>query len=438
LPGSARGYGGATPLPTTESGLIRIANEPSSSGRRPTRPVPTESAILPYPGQDGGQPPGSALFMRELDQRADSWVAHYLKVGDRLLERLRETEHAESYKGALKIMSNVAGAFLNRGQWAAALPIVQLLTSQRAQVVGWPEGQARALHDALAVVLPPQGAVPLARALTDATLPDRVAIHQLLALYGGLGAEAIIDVLMASRPNSSLGKELVGCIEALGVAAGPALLAAVREHSRKWNKVAPLLSLLGAVGYPGGEERILETLHHPQPQLRAAALVAAYKLLGHGAHRHLVEALADADADVKQRAVALLAASGSTDRQFTALLAQLIELDTPADAREEGLVITAVQGLRDLGNVNLTDRTSAEDALVAALKASWGGGLLGLGRKLGRTDGVQAAICDTLGVLGGERARQQLGQVPKDAVVAVKEAARAAGAAIERRHGAAA
>jgi len=394
------------------SGLIRLARGPATQRT-------TESGAFGL----GGRRQNSSI-QRALDPRVDSWMASFEKVGRRLLDKAKKVDDPESYIGAIKIVSNVGGYLLDEERWATALPIVRLLKLQERQSGEWPEEQRQSLVDALALVLPPEGVEAMASALPDADFLDRVALLELIAYYRAEAAPALIQLATTRRLTGTLKKEVAACVETLGQEAGPALLDAISKHGRKWNRVAPLIAMLGAVGFRGGQRRVLEFLRHPQPKLREEALVAVYKMLGDKSQRYLIAALDDSDPGVCQKAVALLAAAGSKEAAFTTLIADLIDIDSPEDAREEGLIITAVQGLRDLGNVKLKEKITAESALMSALKETWGGGLLSrIGGKSGRSPGVLTAICETLGEIGSDKATQVLQMVPRDAQVGIREAA---------------
>ena len=397
------------------SGLIRLARGPASQRT-------TESGAF---GLGGNRPKSNV--QRALDPRVDSWMASFEKVGRRLLDKAENVADSESYIGAVKIVSNVGGHLLDEERWATALPIVRLLKCQELIASEWPEQQRQALAEALGLVLPSQGVAVMVQALPEADFLDRLALLEYIAFYGEKAAPALIQLATTRRLTGTLKKEVTACIEALGTAAGPALLDAISKHGRKWNRVAPLIATLGAVGYRDGQRRVLEFLRHPQPKLREEALVAAYKILGDKSQRYLLSALDDPDAGVCQTAVALLAAKGSSERTFTSLIADLIDIDAPEDAREEGLIITAIQGLRDLGNIRLRDKITAESALVSALKEAWGGGLLSrIGGKAGRSPGVLTAICETLGEIGSVKARAVLSSVPRDVQSGVRDAAQQA------------
>lgn len=409
---------------TEASGLIRLAR--TSSQQRTT-----DSGAFGLTGRDRSDP---SSVQRALDPRVDSWVASFEKVGKRLLDKAQKVDDPESYIGAIKIVSNVGGFLLDEERWATALPIVRLLKLQQKQAEHWPEQQRQALTEALGLVLPAEGVDAMAASLPDADFLDRVGLLELIAYYGAQAAPALIQLATTRRLTGTLKKEVAACVEALGVEAGPALVDAINKHGRKWNRVAPLIAMLGAVGFRGGQRRVLEFLRHPQPKLREEALVAVYKMLGDKSQRYLLHALDDGDAGVCQKAVALLAAAGAKEAAFTSLIADLIDIDSPEDAREEGLIITAVEGLRDLGNVRLNEKTTAESALISALKETWGGGLLGrIGSKTGRSPGVLAAICGTLGEIGSDKARSVLQTVPRDAAAAIRQAADAAVAQIGAR-----
>jgi len=392
-----------------------------------------ESGSHPHPTAEA--PPRPA-FRRRLNPDVGTWVTHFRTHGHQLLERAERFEDAESYVGALRIIANVAGAFLDAGQWNDAIPIVRLLAAQERQSRQWPDEQRRALSEALRIIFPPEGVESVVQALPETEFDERSAVVEMISYYGVTAVVPLIELMTSRRLTGTVRREAAACIEAVGPKAGPALMRAVKEHGRRWNRVAPLITLLGATGYRAGVRLLVEQLKHPQPKIREEVVVALYKILGDEAHRYLRHALDDPDAGVCQKAVALLATSGSADANFTALVAELIAIEEPENPREEGLIITAILGLQDLGNIQLDGKTSAEGALLEALRGAWGGGLLGAlvgGGRGGRSPSIQEAICETLGEIGGPRARQALHQIPRDASAGVRTAAMAAANRISAR-----
>lgn len=395
-----------------------------------------ESGSHPHPTAEA--PPRPA-FRRRLNPDVGTWVTHFRTHGHQLLERAERFEDPEGYVGSLRIIANVAGAFLDAGQWNDAIPIVRLLAAQERQSRQWPDEQRRALSEALRIIFPPEGVEAVVQALPETEFGERSAVVEMISYYGVTAAVPLIELMTSRRLTGTVRREAAACIEAVGPKAGPALMRAVKEHGRRWNRVAPLITLLGATGYRAGVRLLVEQLKHPQPKIREEVIVALYKILGDEAHRYLRHALDDPDAGVCQKAVALLAASGSADANFTALVAELIAIEEPENPREEGLIITAILGLQDLGNIRLDGKTSAEAALLDALRGAWGGGLLGAlvgGGRGGRSPSIQEAVCETLGEIGGAKARQALHQIPRDASAGVRAAAMAAANHISARLGA--
>ncbi len=447
------GYGmeapvAARPAPQGDSGLIRTAARPAAANPgsgvhrmpaadqsgllRPGGRPGSESHVGPLPSDQSGvlDPSGAAPIARprRLDPRVDGWVGSYQTLGPRLMERAQDVQDAGKYEGAIKILANVAGYFLDQGQWTDALPIVRLLKVQEQQALRWPEEQKRALAAALSLVLPADGADVMVHALLVADVRERAAVYDLVAFYGHLAVPALLEAMLSRRLNPSTRKEVVALIEAAGPAAGPAIIDAIQRCGRQWNRATPLVSLLGAVGYRAGQRAVGDLLRHAQPKVREEALLSAYKMMEGGAHRYLIDALEDPDIGVVQRSVALLAAANSRDASYTSLLHELVSNPSPADAREEGLIITAIYALKDLGNIELYEGMDAETALTEALRDGGKSGFLSLvkGGRGQRSLAIQTALCDTLAAVGSDRARSTLQAVGKDAPLALREAAEGA------------
>ena len=191
---------------------------------------------------------------------------------------------------------------------------------------------------------------------------------------------------------------------------------------------------MGAVGYRPAERTVAEFLRHQQARIREEALVSLYSMFESGAQKYLVGALDDADPRVCQTALGLLAACRSADPNFTALVYDLVSLDAAATTSEEGLILSAVHAIRDLGNVPLASGVDSESAVVDALRDCMGGRLLSRGGgRAGRSPGIQAALCEALAAIGSRRAKVVLEQASREGSPSLRESAVTALDEIKRR-----
>ena len=447
-----RPFGPSTPEPSAAGTAARRGGTPPPvPSRAVTRPLPTRGrdhsgmfsvgAATPTPGarlgsaesDSGLSSPGVSLFAEEdrpvppprpLDERVPSWIASFEKHRRSLLARVREARDDARYVGTMKILSNVGGAYLDEMRWADALPIVRLLKAEEARSSPFSEKRRRAIADALFLIFTPRGVEPMVATLPAADFADRVALCELIAHYKHAAVPELVKLLLTRKLHSGVRREVTALIEGAGPMAGPALVDAIERHSRRWNRMAPLLDLTGSIGFRAGERKLAEFLSHKQPRIRDVALVGLYKMLEHRAQRYLLAALDDSDPRTCQTALTLLAACRSEDGNFLGLLFDLVGLDEPDNPAEEGLILGALGAIGDLGNVLLVQGVDAETAVSDALRESVRSGLFGLGSaRSGRSMAIQRALCDVLGQIGSTRGRAMLQQALRDGPPALKEAA---------------
>jgi hypothetical protein len=414
---------------TQESGLHRLQ---VIAPQEALPPATTSESVQFFGGSQGdlsdagvaAQERAMLRGPRPLDPRIAQWLESYSQHGEQLMGRAQDLTDARKHVGAIKLLSHVAGWFLDQGRFAEALPLCRLLKGQQTQAATWPEAPKRALADALDLVFPPDGAGPLVLAAADANPADRGVLCELIACFELHAVPALLALMLARRLSGTLRREMTALIELCGADAGPLVVEEIERHGGRWSRIVGLVGLLGPLGYQPAQRPLFEILRHPQPKMREEAALALYKLLDEKASRYLMGVLDDADTAVCQRGVALLAAGGCREAGLLSLLQDLVGLDGADDAREEDLILTAILAIEDLGNLELQNGLDAERTLVDALRHALGGGYLGLspGRG-GRSIAVQAALCRTLGAIGGPRALPVLEQAARQGPPELRQAA---------------
>ena len=393
----------------TATGVARLAPSPSAAATARRRPT--------------------------LDPRVDQWVREFDELCPLLIERARNPPSTKHYEGALKILSHAASVMIERGQYPDVIAVLRLIKLQERQAPMWPHDKRAALTAAKQLVLDEDRVDELVERYPAAALHAREALYEILSAYGRRVVPGMARLLVDRAGDVSIRKEILAVVEGIGLTAGPALVEAVTAYRRRWNRVLPLIRLVGAVRYRQAEPVIADFLKHPKPSVRADTIISLYNMLGRDAQSYLLDALTDPHPDVRQKAIALLAVSGCKEAPFIALLGELLTGDAVDDGLREGLVIGAVLALQDLGNIELSDAGEAELVLATLLRESVSGGMFSLVNRSqkSRSTGLLSAICETLGAIGGRRARQVLQQAMKSGAPVIKESALLALERVEAR-----
>lgn len=360
-----------------------------------------------------------------LDDRAHQWMASYATLGPHLMERVRHPASDKHYDGAITILAQVGAAFLEAGDYPAAIPILRLFKAQQREAASWLRERTLSLAAALGLLLHRARARAVVQAFPEADLAHRDAAFELLCAYGPIVVPALAAQLLDTRASNSVRKEIFAIIEGMGQPAGRALVATVARNARRWNRVLPLVRLLGAIGYREAEPVLADFLKHPEPALRADTLLSLYGALGRESEPYLIEALDDGHTDVRQRAVSLLAVLGSEDPRFLGTLEALLFDALGAVEAGEALVIAAVHAIQSVGNITLPGGSEA-DAMLANLLRGTSGGVVTRVRGKPRqpqSTAVLVAACETLGVLGGDRALAALSHASRSAGPVLRQAA---------------
>jgi HEAT repeat protein len=360
-----------------------------------------------------------------LDPRVQQWMASFDTLGPPLMARVRDAASDKHYDGAITILAQVGAAFLEAGDYPAVIPILRLFKAQEREAASWPRARALSLAAALGLVLHRSRARAVVQALPDADLAHRDAAFELLCAFGPIVVPALAAQLLDTRAPNSVRKEIFAIIEGIGQPAGRALIATIARNARRWNRVLPLIRLVGAIGYREAEPVLADFLKHPEPALRSDTLLSLHGALGRESEPYLVEALDDGHTDVRQRAVSLLAVLGSDDPRFLGTIEALLLDALGAVESGEALVIAAVHAVQNLGNVTLPGGSAADELLSNLLRGTSGGVVT---RVRGKPRPVQStavlvAACETLAVLGGDRALSALGHASRSAGPVLRQAA---------------
>jgi hypothetical protein len=396
-----------------------VTRRPAEPPARVTVASPPPSTVPPPATVPGVEPPPP------LDDRVHQWMASFDTLGPHLMERVRNPASDKHYDGAITILTQVGAAFLEVGNYPAAIPILRLFKAQEREAASWPRERALSLAAALGLLLHRARARAVVQALPEADLAHRDAAFELLCAYGPIVVPALAAQLLDTRAPNSVRKEIFAIIEGIGQPAGRALVATVARNARRWNRVLPLIRLLGGIGYRESEPVLADFLKHPEPALRADTLLSLYGALGHESEPYLVEALDDGHTDVRQRAVSLLAVLGSEDPRFLGTLEALLFDALGAVEAGEALVIAAVHAIQSVGNITLPGGGEA-DAMLANLLRGTSGSVVTRVRgkpRPAQSTAVLVAACETLGVLGGDRALAALGHASRSAGPVLRQAA---------------
>ncbi|MCB9788142.1 MAG: HEAT repeat domain-containing protein [Deltaproteobacteria bacterium] len=430
---SGEGWGQVLAAPLT------LAEEPPPEVPVPARvppPEPDPTALAPPPVEARSSGPATVPGVEPpppLDARVHEWMARFDSLGPPLMERVRKAASDRHYDGAITILAQVAAAFLEAGDYRAVIPILRLFKSQERQAASWSRERALSLAAALGLVLHRSRARAVVQALPEADAADRDALFELLCAYGPIVVPPLAAQLLDTRASAAVRKEIFAIIEGMGQPAGRPLVAAIARNARRWNRVLPLIRLVGSIGYREAEPILADFLKHHEPAVRAETLLSLHGALGRESEPYLVEALDDGHSDVRQRAVSLLAVLGSSDPRFLGTVEALLLDALGAVESGEALVIAAVHAIQTLGPVTLPSGAEADTLLANLLRGTSGSVVTRVRGKPrpSQSTAVLVAACETLGVIGGERALAALGHASRSAGPVLRQAATRA---LERLH----
>jgi HEAT repeat protein len=150
---------------------------------------------------------------------------------------------------------------------------------------------------------------------------------------------------------------------------------------------------------------LIAFLYHENPHVRHSSLTALFKLQGAKAEEHLLHAIHDREAEVRQAAVSHLASINSRHSQAFDYYNQVLNPENRSGPNEtDAVLIEVCRALSKLAEISPDEKKRSEELLLAALRPVKSKGPLGLLKKPAPThsETVQAAIWDALSALGHE------------------------------------
>ncbi len=172
-----------------------------------------------------------------------------------------------------------------------------------------------------------------------------------------------------------------------------------------WAVVRHIITEVAELGDPSLAQPLVAFLYHANPHVRHASLTGLFKLQGNKAEKHFLRALQDEEAEVRQTAVAHLAATSSQHPQALEFYTSVLDPEGSKSKEADAVLVEVCRALTNLANNSTDDRSKAEQVLLAALQPVKAKGPLGLLKKPTprHSDAVQAAIWDALSAMGHEQ-----------------------------------
>ena len=304
-------------------------------------------------------------------------------------------------------------------------------------------------------------------------LDDRDARRKSLTkrLFDFIASTNVLTEIKAAfeTDNKELRNMATSVLVAFGRPAVPILLEILKKHEDKWVRKQVIRALIdiGAVGLQPiinelykednpwyflrnlihivgelGDRRIVGKLNlllfNANPAVREETVNTLFRLAPDAAEMHLVKALDDQDARVREKAVYCLGMMKSQNEKVFRFYLDVLEGKT--ELENEALQIQVYRAVGNLSGLDETKRKSIEGILLGSLEANYGGGFFSFLRKGAKgkniSDGLKMAICTALGHVGsGKKTKAMLARVAREKDPILAQRANEALAAIQARGG---
>jgi HEAT repeat protein len=360
----------------------------------------------------------------------DKWTDQFLGSQDAVLERFSQITDPGVYKEYITSFQEIFPELARRRMGKACAAMARILREHREvpspDVLDRQE-RARVATARFTEPLVLDLFVPMADA-EDKEL--RGAALATLETFGERALALLFRILFQSQ-SAAVRREVAACVEKMGEDAHVSLMETLGQRGLEWYVYRNVIMLLGNTKCLAATGDVQRFISHPHPRVREETLRALQRLKGDKAVQEIVPLLRDSDKNVARKAMAALAQLKCTLPIFQeALLRYVREPSTPDELQLAALDAIAAVGLFTLKG------EAVEEVLTSGLHL--GGKLLTKVLKKrpasARSDAVRAAICTTLGTVGGPEAFKALERALKDPSPVVRERAQEAVRNITRRY----
>lgn len=237
------------------------------------------------------------------------------------------------------------------------------------------------------------------------TKEQRDRLARIIAFIGDATAPGLLSVYEETE-DKALRLATFDAVRKIGAKALHPFLSQLPHLENDWAVIRHIISEVGEAGDKSLVQPLVAFLYHENAHVRHASLTALFKLRGAKAEEYFLHAIHDREAEVRQVAVAHLAAINSRHAQALEYYSRVLDPENRSGPQESDAVLIEVcRALGKLAELSPDDQKRSEQLLLAALRPVKSKGPLGLLKKPAPThsETVQAAIWDALSALGHER-----------------------------------
>lgn len=341
-----------------------------------------------------------------------------------------ESEHLERLRG---LTEDPAGAapyvcavpeLLRQGRYQAALTILRAVESWSATELPSAAGFLSLLENVRLTVAESDLLHALLVRFHEGSAGTRRKVIEVLEILGRRGVPPIVE-LLARSADPDLRRRLILALARIGAGALWAIRVALERQELPVRTLRDLLVALAQIGGLEAGNTVQRFLRHSDDSVREEAVAALARISGRHAQPELLEALKDAAAAVRRRALVCLGGLGSTDPPVVDFLCEVVRRRCKGEREEDDqLQIQACQALAEVGRAAASLVPRIESVLIQALDLDGGKDALGRwGGSGGKSEAVRGAICTTLGQIGGPVAAANLARILGEKSLLVRDRA---------------
>ncbi len=243
--------------------------------------------------------------------------------------------------------------------------------------------------------------------------------------------------LLKDHDDKWVRKQLIRAITDIGPNGVPYLITELYREGNPWYFLRNVINILSVVGDKKVVGKLTLLLYHENSSVREETINALVKLAPDVAETHLIKALDDQEAKVREKAIFGLGNLKSHNDRVMRFYMDVLE--GRGENNDDSMRVQVIRAVGNLDDLDEPRRKAIENLLVELLETVYGGGWKTLFKKstgaISVSDGVKLAVCTTLGKIGsGRRVKGVLNRAQKEKDPILSQRAKEALDEISVRH----
>jgi len=235
---------------------------------------------------------------------------------------------------------------------------------------------------------------------------DKEMRDMALSVFISFGRQAvpILLDLLKNHEDKWVRKKIIRSIIDIGAAAVQPMVNELYKEDNPWYFLRNIINILGELGDRRIVGKLNLLLYNDHPAVREETVRALFRISPETSESHLIKALSDEDAKVRETAISCLGRMESKNEKVLQFYIDILE--GKSELANEALQIQVYRAVGNLGNLDAARKKNIEAIMIKNLEQVYGSGIMAMFKKPSNSelsDGLKMAITTALGLIGSSK-----------------------------------